>query len=137
MTSPWRSLTTGRSLLALGAGLIAFTALSILRIRLQYTFHPSAIFGLLLTVLMYLIPGAVVGLLAMQFRLLHGAVLGLLTAFVVWFEVPLQRAVLSWIDVAEFLVLMLLFGFVVSAAGGVAAHWAVQRVTSNNRSRRP
>jgi hypothetical protein len=78
---------------------------------------------------MYLIPGAIVALVAAQFRLLHGVALGLLTAVVVWFEVPLPRALPSW-DLMRFLVLMVLFGAVVSAAGGLAARWAVRRVTS-------
>lgn len=129
MTSPWRSVVTARSLLALVAGLIAFVGLSVLRIRLQYAFYPASAVGFVLTVLMYLIPGAIVALVAAQFRLLHGAALGLLTALVVWFEVPLPPALLSW-DVTWFLVLIVLFGAVVSAAGGLAARWAVRRVTS-------
>jgi uncharacterized membrane protein len=137
MTSAWRSLATVRSLLALAVGLITFAGLSILRIRIQYAWHPVAPIGFSLTVLMYLIPGVTVGLLASQFQLLHGVLLGLLAAAVVWFEVPLQRAAMSGTDAAQFLALIILFGAVVSAAGSVAAHWAVQRVTSNNRWRGP
>lgn len=129
MTSPWRSLVTARSLVALVVGLIAFVGLSVLRIRLQSAFDPASTVGFVLTVLMYLIPGALVALVAAQFRLLHGAALGLLTAVVVWFEVPLSRTLPSWV-LMRFLVLMVLFGAVVSAAGGLAARWAVRRVTS-------
>jgi hypothetical protein len=137
MTSIWRSLTTARSLVALGIGLMLFLALSIVRIRLQYAFHPAAPVGFLLTLLMYLIPGATVGLLAPQVRFLDGVILGLLTAVVVWFEVRMQRASLPWTDVARFAGFIVLFGVVVSVAGSLAAHWAVQRVTSNNRWRGP
>ena len=137
MTSVWRSLTTGRSLVTLGVGLILFLALSLVRIRLQYAFHPSAPVGLLLTLLMYVIPGASVGLLAPQFRFVDGVILGLLTAGVVWFEVPMQRALSSWRDVTQFVAFIVLIGVVVSVAGSLAAHWAVQRVTSNNRWRGP
>ena len=137
MTSIWRSLITGRSLLALGIGLMTFLALSLVRIRFQYAFHPAAPLGFFLTVLMYLIPAVAVGVLATQLRLAHGVILGLLTAAVVWLEVPLPRASLSWADVAQFVALNALFGVVVSVAGSLAAHWAVQRVTSNHRWRGP
>ena len=133
MRTPWRLLFTVRSLLALGLGLAVFTGLSILRIHIQYTFHPSATLGLALTVLMYVIPGALVGLLVPQFRLLHGAVLGLLTIFVVWSEVPLPSPGLPWLDVAQFIVLAALFGIAFSLAGSGGAYWVVRRVTSNNR----
>jgi hypothetical protein len=89
--------------------------------------------GFLLTLLMYLIPGATVGLLAPQVRFLDGVILGLLTAVVVWFEVRMQRASLAWTDVAQFAGFIVVFGVVVSVAGSLAAHWALQRVTSNNR----
>ena len=135
MRTPWRSLFTARSLLALALGLAAFVGLSLLRIRIQYAFHPAAVLGALLTVLMYVLPGALVALLVPQFRLLHGTVLGLLTVFVVWLEVPLRSARLSWLDVAQFIVLASLFGAVVSLAGSGAAQWAIQRMTSNNRWR--
>jgi hypothetical protein len=135
MTSIWRSLTSGRSLLALGVGLVLFGGLSILRIRLQYALPLGATLGFALTVLMYLIPGALVGLLVLESRLLHGAILGLLTILVVWFETPLQRASLPWIGITKFLAFLGLFGVVVSAAGSLGASWTVQRVTSNNRWR--
>ena len=137
MTSVWRSLVTPRALLALSLGLVVFAGLSMLRIRVTYDFHPPATVGLLLTILMYLIPGMVVGLVARNFCLLHGALLGVLAAAVVWFEVPLQRALLAWTAVAQFLLMMVLFGAVIGAVGSIAAHWAVQRVTSNNRWRGP
>jgi len=137
MHTPWCSLFTARSLLALALGLVAFVGLSLLRIQIQYAFHPAAVLGALLTVLMYVLPGALVALLVPQFRLLHGAVLGLLTVFVVWFEVPLRSAQLSCLDVAQFIVLASLFGAGVSLAGSGAAQWAIQRMTSNNRWRVP
>ena len=137
MTSVWRALTSARSLVALGVGLMLFLVLSIVRIRLEVAFYPVAPIGLALTLLMYLIPGAAVGILAPQVRFVDGVILGLLTAVVVWFEVPMQRASLPWTDVAQFAALIVLFGVVVSVAGSLAAHWAVQRVTSNNRWRGP
>jgi hypothetical protein len=131
MTLSWRSLATTRSFLALGVGLLAFGGLSILRIQLGYALHPAAPIGLVLTALMYLIPGAAVGLLVPQFRLLHGAILGLLTTVVVWFEVPMQLAPLSWTAITQFILVVTLFGVVVSAAASGTAHWLVQRVTSS------
>ncbi len=133
MTSVWRSLTTARSLVALGIGLMLFLALSVVRIRLQYAFYPTAPVGLALTLLMYLIPSATVGLLAPQFRFVDGVILGLLTAVVVWIEVRTQFVSLPWTDITQFVVFIVLFGVVVSVAGSLAAHWAAQRVTSNNR----
>jgi len=137
VTSVWRQLLTTRSLLALGVGVLAFLALSLVRIRLQYGLHPVAPLGFLFTLLMYLVPGAIVGLLVPQFRLVHGVLLGVITAVVVWFEVPLPHAALSWRDIAQLASLAVLFGVVVSVAGSVAAHWVIQRVTSNNRWRGP
>ena len=136
MTSRWRCLTTPRSLLALGVGLGAFTALSVVRIHLQHSLDPSATLGFLLTSLMYLIAGAVVGLLAEPLRLSHGVILGLLAAVVAWFEAPLHAS-MPWAAILQFVAVFGLFGAVFSAAGSVAAHWAVQRVTSNNRWRGP
>jgi hypothetical protein len=137
MRSHWRSLLTARSLIALAVGLLAFAGLSLLRIRIQHAYYPSAVLGLTLTVLMYVIPGAIVGVLVPQLRLLHGAVLGLLTVLVVWFEVPPWPAELPRVDVAQFIAVATLFGVAVCVAGSGAASWAIWRVTSNNRWRGP
>jgi hypothetical protein len=136
MTSHWRCLTTPRSLLALGTGLGAFMALSVVRIHLQHSLGPSDTLGFLLTSLMYLIAGAVVGLLAQPLRLSHGVILGLLAAVVGWFEAPLHAS-MPWAAILQFVAVFGLFGAVFSAAGSLAAHWAVQHVTSNNRWRGP
>ncbi len=121
--------------MAFGVGLILFLALSLVRIRLQYAFHPTAPVGLLFTLLMYLIPSASVGLLTPQFRFVDGAVFGLLTAVVVWFEVSTQLALLAWTDVAQFVAVTVLFGVVVSLAGSLTARWTVQRVSPDDRWR--
>jgi hypothetical protein len=133
----WRLLLNGRSLLALALGLMAFVGLSLFRIHLQFTLQPVAALGLVLTVLMYLLPGAIVALLVSERRLMHGAVLGLLTVCVVWCEVPLRSVPVSWLDLVKFVVFMVLFGVVVSTAGAGVGSWAIRRVTSNNRSRGP
>jgi hypothetical protein len=126
MTTTSRWLSTRRSLLALGVGLIAFAGLSILRIRMQYALLPPAALGFILTLLMYLVPGALVALLVPRFRLMHGAVLGLLTTFVVWFEVPLRPTLVSWSAIAQSLMLFAFLGVVVCLVGSAAATWMIR-----------
>ncbi len=128
----WHTETAPRALLAVVTGLAAFVGLSLLRIKLQYVLHPNAFFGLLLTMLMYLIPGALVGLLARQPKLPHAAVLGGLTVAVVWLEIPLQRAALSGGQVVQFLALISLFGVAITVAGCFVGQWMMQLARSKD-----
>jgi hypothetical protein len=135
VTSRRRIEAITRSLLAVVIGLIAFIGLSLLRIQLPQVIQASVFVRLLATLLMYLIPGALVGALAPRSRPLHAAVLGLLTVAVVWREIPLQRAAMSGPQAAQFVLLMALFGVAVSVAGSFAARWLFPPVTSGRLDR--
>ena len=61
-----------------------FAALAMLRMSLQFSYEPSGPIGLTLTALMYLIPGAVVGLVASRIWWLCATIVGVVSAVVVW-----------------------------------------------------
>jgi hypothetical protein len=127
-----------RTLIALAVGVLCFLLLSLLRIRVQFAAAPQPAVGLILTLLMYFLPGFVTGLLIPRASVIPGVVLGLLTVGVVWFEVPLRPSLSSWSDLATALVAFSALGIVTCGAGCAAAGYLRhRRMTSNQRLERP
>jgi hypothetical protein len=110
-----------RTLVALGVGLLTFVVLSSLRVRVQYVAPQPPAVALLLSLLMYLVPGFVTGLFLTRGYLPAGAVLGLLTVTVVWFEAPLRAGALSLADLATALAAFAALGVIACSAGCAAA----------------
>jgi hypothetical protein len=110
-----------RTLVALGVGLLTFVVLSSLRIRVQYVAPQPPAIALLLSLLMYLVPGFVTGLFLTRGHLTAGAVLGLLTVTVVWFQAPLRAGALTLADLAAALAAFAALGVLTCTAGCAAA----------------
>lgn len=110
-----------RTLVALGVGLLTFVVLSSLRIRVQYVAPQPPAVALLLSLLMYLVSGFVTGLFLPRGHLPAGAVLGLLTVTVVWFEAPLRAGALTVADLATALAAFAACGVLICGAGCAAA----------------
>jgi hypothetical protein len=127
MTANDAGRTLLRSVRALAIGVFAFLCLTALRMRLPPAISANATLGLLLTMLMYLLPAASVGALTRQRRVLHGIIFGLLTAGVVWMEMPLQRAALKLPDITSLALLLTLFSLAVCVAGVQAGACLVRR----------
>ena len=136
MSMPLNAIALRRMALALLAGLVAFAFLSYLRIQIQYATAPPLAVGLILTAVMYLLPGCLVGFLVPRSPLITGALLGLLTVSVVWLEVPLRPAVLPWGEIAKALTAFSALGIIVCAAGsGAVAYLRAHRPDANQRLR--
>lgn len=137
MTLPLNAITLRRIALALFAGLVAFAFLSYLRIQIQYAAAPPPAVGVILTVLMYLLPGCLVGFLVPRSPLIPGALLGLLTVGVVWLEVPLRPGVMPWGEIAKALTAFSALGIIVCAGGSsAAAYLRAHRLGVNQRPQR-
>jgi|SRR5580693_876016 hypothetical protein len=135
---PLNAITLRRVALALCAGLVAFALLSYLRIQIQYAVAPPPVVGVILTVLMYLLPGCLVGFLVPRSPLFPGALLGLLTVGVVWLEVPLRPGVVPWGEIAKALAAFSALGIIVCAGGsGAAAYLHAHRLGVNQRLQQP
>jgi hypothetical protein len=106
--------------LAVVCGVAAFACLSLLRIEATYQLHPPEALGLVLTLLMYLIPGALVGLMAPTSPLKDGVTLGALTTLVVLVEVPLRPGFLPAADIARVAAAFLGIGVVACSIGCLA-----------------
>ena len=121
------SAGVGRLAAAVALGAAAFVCFSYLRIQIQSTAPPAPLLGVALTLLMYLIPGAVVGCLVPRSPLVPGALLGLLTAPVVWFEVGLRLNSRFWSGLAEISLGVAALGLVGCLAGSVGAAYICRR----------
>ncbi len=117
--------------LAVACGVGAFVCVSLLRIEATYQLHPPEALGLVLTLLMYLIPGALVGLMAPTSPVKGGVTLGVLTTLVVLFEVPLRPEFLPVADVARIAAAFLGIGVVACSIGCLAG--ARLRSRANDR----
>jgi hypothetical protein len=136
MNMPLTAITLRRIALALLAGLLAFAFLSYLRIQIQYAAAPPPAVGLILTVLMYLLPGCLVGYLVPRSPVISGALLGLLTVAVVWLEVPLRPGVVPWGEIAKALTAFSALGIIVCAGGsGAAAYLRAHWLSANHHLR--
>ena len=136
MSMPLDATALRRMALSLLAGLVAFAFLSYLRIQIQYAAAPPLAVSLILTALMYLLPGGLVGFLVPRSPLISGALLGLLTVGVVWLEVPLRPAVMPWGEIAKALTAFSALGIIVCAGGSsAAAYLRAHRLDANQRLR--
>lgn len=75
---------TARLLTAVFAGVGAFALTGALRVQLQDSLNPEPWFGLTLTVLTYVIPGALAGAIGARHSLVLGSIVGALTLPVVF-----------------------------------------------------
>ena len=115
-----------RSTAALVAGALAFIALStlIVNVRLRTDFDPAPWLGLTLTLLLYAVPGVLVGLLSVRRPMLDGAVLGLLTVPVSLYHVGGQSFWLfsALVEMWDVPLVLGTFGVVLCCTASVFAH---------------
>ncbi len=100
-----------------------FAALSRARAFVTYEYHPSTVVGLILTALMYALPGLLVGALEPRRPIRVGAALAVLTLPVVLYVVSLPVRELRLLAVAEVAVGFLVSGMLFCVAGSVAGQY--------------